>query len=310
MIYSYAIDPSVFVSIDRYKRVMDACGVPKGRMLLGLPDCDSWKSQVRSTAEKAIKKPVQRKAILEHIAKKAKKALLSPPEVVTFKSNASFAYNSLCVFADRLHAVVTERNPGEKDCPSEKVILWDEFDDDHRLWHVDTQVDVPAQAQAMAEHVSSLLKLSPFLALIDPYFRPEEPRWMKPVREFLSHVPELTQLEIHTCNPKDCSKEHIERAYRQHLLPILAESPTVRVCVWAQEKALHDRFLLNSRGGYKFGRGLDEKPGEKVSIDLLEETAWSIRIREYHVFDKQEQEDDPHLAFAFESRGGRAVSAR
>jgi hypothetical protein len=310
MIYSYAIDPSVFVNLDRCKTIRASCGISKGRVIIGLPNRDEWLTRVKDTIDASMRKEIKRKkkagkkrpvaykSRLEPvIALRSNKVLVPPQMEVDYQPASSFAYNALMFLSDELRAVVAEREPMEDDCPTDKLILWDKLDEDHELWHVDTQVDVPAEVRYMAKHVSPLLRLSSYLALIDPYFWPGESRWTDPLCAFLSNVPQLTELEIHTCNHKDCSSQYIKDTYRQHLLPVVAESATLRVCVWKQEKEMHDRFLINHRGGYKFGRGLDEKPSVKVSIDLLEETAWQNRKKEYHLFDKQEQEADPHLEF-------------
>ena len=93
-------------------------------------------------------------------------------------------------------------------------------------------------------------------------------------------VHDESRVEIHTRDmDKKWSFAEFEKRCRKHLeRKITGKIVSVRVCRWRRrDDTAHDfhaRYVLTDRGGYKLDKGLDEEPGVKQLVSLLDDSVW------------------------------------
>ena len=130
------------------------------------------------------------------------------------------------------------------------------------LWRVPREKPVPRIAASMATYLKPMLRCATRILFIDPHFRPLEPRYRNPLKQFLEIICDGSRdvtLEYHTGDT--ISQDLLQKHCQQYLPRIIPSGFTLTVCRWKERNTgeeLHDRYILTDIGGVKIPRGLDE----------------------------------------------------
>lgn len=288
MLYAYAIEPDVLVTWDKCRNTLNLMGFQHGRAIAGYPSRKRWKALVRAACGRSGTPERDRKRIFRKLELSSAKFIASAsqyddslqPEAERWIRNAVGQQAAVRAF----QAIVATRNPdGHPD-----VILEEDVDESHEKLAVPRESDVLREPRALAEHLSTLIRNSSELLLIDPHFDPSKDRWRPIVRACielagrgLRNNPNVT---IHT-QGRDTPSLHDFRALcRRHIPAMMSGRVTsVHVCRWrGRGTGSHDhhaRYVLTDRGGYSLDKGLDHEPGVLQPVRLLDEHTWK-RVRE------------------------------
>ena len=138
-------------------------------------------------------------------------------------------------------------------------------------------------AAEMRQRVERLLAHSEELVLVDHFFDPREPRFVRPFEAFVGVRPNWKRLEIHTALPDPFWRESQQASY-DRLQDAVPSGTALKVCFWPglpQGEQLHPRFVLTERGGVQFDYGLDEgrSQADTPLVTLLEHEVF-LSLRE------------------------------
>lgn len=153
------------------------------------------------------------------------------------------------------------------------------------LWNAPRD-PVQRTAASMATRLAPMLRCATRILFVDPHFRPSEPRWRNPLREFLNIICDGSRevaLEYHTGDT--VSWGLLQSQCQQYLPRLIPHGFTLTVRRWKNRQngeRLHNRYILTDIGGVQFGVGLDEgDPNSTDDISLLGYESWQKRLRDY-----------------------------
>lgn len=272
MLHEFAVDPKVLSTWKDFRYFIDFFGVPHGRLISRFPE--RWKAMVLEACDANPDcLPVQRNTIEDRLRRrefdgKLLCILRSYDTAHAWLHNAERAHRT-----QPFHAIISTDNPnGNGD-----VLIADGLDMTNAKLNVPRQVLIPSRAADLARALAPQLRNSEHVLLIDPHFKPEQPRW-RPTLEELDRAAtngnrRLQRLEYHLGenSPAGSFKKDCERE-----LPRLFHRG-IEVCFvrWRQRgggQALHARFILTERGGVDIDPGLDQRgQGAMTKVTLLDE---------------------------------------
>ena len=300
MLYTYAIEPDVLVTWDKCRNTLNLMGLQHGRAIAGYPSRKGWKALVRTACRESETPERDRKRIFRKLDQANAKLLLCDhrydealqPKAERWIRNAVAQQKALGAF----HAILATRNPeGHPD-----IVLEEDIDESHERLEVGREVPVLREPEALASHVSTLVRNSSELLLIDPHFDPSKDRWRPVVKaciELAGHCEhDKPNVTIHTLRRDgDPVNDKDFRTLCALRLPemLSGKVDSVRVCRWLRRRAggedFHARYVLTDRGGYGLDKGLDQERGVAQVVRLLGEQEWTRVRRVYseaeHFFD-------------------------
>ena len=159
----------------------------------------------------------------------------------------------------------------------------------NELWKSDREQIVSRNADAVADAVAPLLRMSREIFFIDPHFGPERARYRHAVQKFLERAlnserrTPVTRIEIHTNATSDIN--FFSSECRRRLCPIIPNGVRIRLVRWTERpngEKLHNRFILTDIGGISFRTGLDAgAEGQTDEISLLTPDVYRVRFEQY-----------------------------
>jgi hypothetical protein len=183
------------------------------------------------------------------------------------------------------HAILARTNPHLRDF----VLEGDSVDETHPLWNVGIIRVISRTAREMAACVALLLRVSKEIMFIDPHFRPQDLRYRRTFKAFLSAVLEKRygmlpiRIEIHTGD--SLGSDYFRTECQQRLPSLIPEGIQVHIVRWREKdggEKLHNRYILTDIGGISFGVGLDDgAAGETDEVTLLEDKTYRFRWAQY-----------------------------
>lgn len=155
-------------------------------------------------------------------------------------------------------------------------------------WKVETSAAIPRNAEKIAEVFSKLLKYSPSLYLIDPFFDPTKPKFCRPFQAICRAAfnEKLTQPKNVSYHLKSQRDVNVFQSDCVRELPFLIPKGIhVTFYLWSERlggQSFHDRFICFKYGTANFGHGLDDNPNseDRVNVTLLDEEAHKLRFKE------------------------------
>ena len=146
-------------------------------------------------------------------------------------------------------------------------------------WAVPNSLEVVRTAQEMANAIAPMLRMAQRIWFIDPYFRADQPRFLRPLRAFLEHTrfEQNPEIQIHTklktdknSNTDDWSD--IRSQGLEHLPKIVPRGHSMTLRCWTERddgQKLHNRYVLTDVGSVMFGNGLDDGGTHTSATDTL-----------------------------------------
>ena len=270
MLYAYAIEPEVLVTWDKCRNTLNLMGFQHGRAIAGYPSRKKWKALVRAACRESETPDHDRKRIFRKLDLANAKLVRSDygyddalrPEAGRWIRNAVAQQTALRAF----HAILSTRNPeGHPD-----VVLEEDIDESHERLAVPRGIRVLREPEALAAHVSTLLRNSSELLLIDPYFDPSEDRWRPVVKACMELAGrgqhDKPNVTIHTLrrDGDPVNDEDFRARCERHLPAMLAgKVVSVRVRRWVRRRNgsenFHARYVLTGQGRLRSGQGA--RPG-------------------------------------------------
>ena len=183
MIYEFALDPHILTRWETYDRLVNDCGVEKGRLIADFPN--RWKAMVmEEVLTNPETSPLDSQRILFHLQHRV------APKLVATNRNYVLSDSDWLGQAVRAHdggqpfrAIVSDSNP----TAHPKVIVAAALDRDaDPLWKVPKSGSIPRRPYDLAALARPLFKISREVRFVDPHFKPEEPRYQDSLAAFLS----------------------------------------------------------------------------------------------------------------------------
>jgi hypothetical protein len=271
MIHEFAVEPEVMATWQHFNVLWDDFGVSRGRLLVECPK--SWRKHVYELVDRLTPKPVRANAIKAKLGD----TVLRRSKVVGADART---WDGECWREAALRqqqgerpfrAVVLREAPtGRPDC-----LTAGEFERDAEPWKVERQSRCPRLAAQMRQRVERLLAHSEELVVVDRFFDPCKPEFVRPFEAFVGVRSFWKRLEIHTALPDPFRPDPQEANYRRGLNMAVPEGTTLVVYLWPglpRGERLHPRFILTERGGVQFDYGLDEgqSQADTTLVTLLE----------------------------------------
>lgn len=149
-----------------------------------------------------------------------------------------------------------------------EALTENDIDIEHDRWAVPTGRTINRTAEASAEAVGSMLRLSRRIILVDYMLGLENRRYRQTVRMFLAAAgisrPNANLDTVEIVSASNAAADFFLKTCRQQLPRLIPPGVKVRVWKIAQLEGgdrPHNRFILTNLGGVQFGYGLDEGRG-------------------------------------------------
>lgn len=228
------------------------------------------------------------------------------------------AYNDQCTWLKnaedentrrRFHAILARDNPRN----NPQVMREDDVleMEPPPLWRVPREIPVLRTAASMTKHLEPMLRCATRILFVDPHFRPSEPRWQNPLREFLNIICDGSRqvtLEYHTGDT--ISSNLLQRDCQQHLPSLIPRDFTLTVFRWKNRdigeedigEELHNRYILTDIGGVDIPNGLDERDRGTIDISRLSFETWQQRLEDYGYYHNPASSEPKSPSFDLEGR--------
>ena len=288
MIKEFAVDPEAVSIWERFRYVTEKFGVDQGRVISRFPK--SWASEVEKVMDDTSF--LSRKRLIEALNELRKgrgNVLVSfrrqydrghPWHVNAIREHESRPFFALVVkegLQESNTVIAIEAAEGKDFAASREVVA-------------------RRTASKLAAAVGPLIQISREIIFVDPYFRPDELRWRKPLKAFLAEAIAGGRV------PKRCEfhlmkYEHLLEDFGQFksecekkLPEFIPRGLCLKLVRWHQiddqgpepGEHLHPRYILTDVGGVRVDSGLDEGEGkETTDISLLTEELWKRRRDEF-----------------------------
>ena len=274
MLKEYAVNPTVMgQSWLQFRYLLDSFGFERGRLMSKIPQ--NWETQVIQAAEEASIGDRDLARIIEKLqAAKLQKALLK--QTVVYDDKKSWIDNALAHRPKNpLQAILNDDNVSGQ----EYVITTDDIDEDHPLWTITRDWEVPRSARELADGMKPLILAAKKIWIIDPYFNftPGTGHFVETLTEILKDIAEAAnppiQFQIHyKTHPTRRTMEAMKEIVARRLAGIIPSGMRLELFEWDtgnNSDAFHDRHLLGDCGGLTIGHGFDAAGSHQKALFQL-----------------------------------------
>jgi len=308
MISEFALEPELVATWHDRKKFLffeEKFGARTGRIVSAFPK--KWKRLVWKVFDEGSHGQDQnaRKrfdALLSSLSENMVKRACAFPEIKVWLERAEAEH------AERpFHAIVATQNPRNH----KQIIIADELiEKGDNLWQMTDNSPVRRTAAELVTAVAPVLRVCRQIIFIDPYFKPKESRFSKPMAGFLEKIwnnrygAAEPQVELHTSvdryfrgyergaerNPEEERRvcDNLKREIQSRLPQIIPRGKKMRVFIWKQREQgekLHNRYILTEACGVLFGIGLDKAEDletlETDDLQILTPSHLTFRWKEY-----------------------------
>jgi hypothetical protein len=285
--HEYALEPAVLSNWANVRYFLDAFAPWKGRFIAAFPK--DWKKRVYD----GLRCPdIEKKTIEDRLAKLDKR-FFADRKGVPFDPSKSWADNALAENQrEPFRAVIVAGSVAR----GGNVLNASTLDETDPLWRVEQGRFVARDPAALRDAICLLLRLSTRIALIDPYFRPQQRDKTSAFVALSNSVAPGSKLEIHARLGvgNDPTHDWFKEQCELHLPRFLDVGQATTIHTWGQRpggQRLHNRYLLTNIGGVKFGDSVEKgQQGENDHISILDESSradlWSQFIEPAGAFDR------------------------
>ena len=279
MVYEFAIDPAVLTTWGAFRELVGGCSVSQGRLLSLFPKQRWCRMVVHACETCESRTELDFSRVVERVNDKLYMAQHSWPNARGRNYDLNKEWLTNAVEQHTLvpfNAIVSVANP-EKDSA---VLVYDKMSDTDRRWYVKRQKKVRRHAADIATCLGPLLEIAEHVKFVDPHFRPDAPRYVRPLREMLRLLAPGAVAEYHSEVLPGYADSYFERRCQSFAKDFL-HLGGLAFYRWTTEKELHERFLLTDKGGVSIDPGLSEDANtlQKASVKLLED---DVFIDQWH----------------------------
>ena len=284
MIHEYAVNPDALSSFNEIWQALEQFGVAHGRVVVQCPK--TWWKTVKENLESAedVLRPAEYKSLEERCfrLKEAKKIIRR--KNLKYDGEKPFVEALAMEHADRPFRAVLQLERATKG----PIPVLSRFDlhEGNPLWKVRRSQAVPKTADALADAVVPLLRISTDFLFVDPFFasKPQDYQSLvKMLQTATAQNTSLQRIEIHTGTKG--TAVFIQDKARAAIVPRLPPRIEITVFQWKEREGgerLHDRFVLTDRGGLSSSYGWDSgEPGQSTEVSLLDDDSYLFRWGQY-----------------------------
>jgi len=163
---------------------------------------------------------------------------------------------------------------------SRDVLLAGDLDENVERFHATGQRHIKRTSDDLVACIRPLLRCARTVKLIDPYFKPSEGRYDRPLNKLLRELNPGTIVEVHRAD--DGLPGNLQHWFRG-IPQMLPKGIGLRVFLH-DEKVMHNRFILTDLGGASFGTGLDDNEDNRTGStneDLVTLLSAAVRTAEW-----------------------------
>jgi hypothetical protein len=274
----FAIEPQSVCSWDRFRILIDACGISSGRLVSRFPK--NWCKHVYEACKDGNCREVELKRIEEKLASMRATMLRPQRSYEHQKDWFENAYNSHKEHA--FHCIVANTLPG----PLPKCLSVADVHADNTTWRVQRDMIVERNATDLVTAAQVLLELSREVILVDPHYGPETRRY-----ETCAHFFEaackgkaLRSFSVHLKSKS--TSDFFVNEIRSKVLGkwSIPEDIPVFFIRWneiASNADMHPRYVLTELGGIRYEHGLDARAGTNCDVSLIDNDVFEARRKEY-----------------------------
>ena len=287
--HEFAVDPSVFATLDGFKMWSPHFGMEQGRLIADFPS--EWKRRVFEAIPKG-ESPMKRKSLVEKLkGLDARRKLVQLDR--TYDPEKKWKENAIDEHSRHpFHAVIVRQNP----TADPRLLVADDIDpEEDSVFAVTSGKKVPRRADAMAEEIALLLHKASEVWFVDPYFLPWEERFLRPLYAFLEKAARgaaVKSVQYHFFQKKENDTlDCMRRACKDKILGYIPKGMTVELVVWERKHKSekgddpHPRYVLTDVGGVRFDWGLDEdgnpEKGNAGDVQILPKNLYVESLAEY-----------------------------
>lgn len=207
---------------------------------------------------------------------------------VSYDGNLTWLDNAEREHARRLfHAILARANPNASDAVISSRDL--ELNDNLR-WNLRRAATPIRTASDLSACLSSMLRASSKIVLVDPHFGPENPRHRRPLEALLRVAMSgrsctLPIVEIYTNDDREPG--FFARECTARLARIVPRGLHVRLMQIRERlggETLHQRYVLTELGGVRIDPGLDDDDGDggqTYDLNLMDRAQYDLRWAQY-----------------------------
>lgn len=264
----FAVGPKAFQTAAELRMLLAKFGPYEGRYVAEYPNV--WKKLVHEYVD--VFPDFEKKRIREILVSDARSKLLSIGSVWEPKAGWSENVSKMQRESPRFAAVIgncDETGP----FPTLSEFDWSGCPDSHGQ-------RVEATADNYAQAARTLLRISPRVVIVDPYFRPQMPKYARTIEAFVNVASSGTPKKLARID-LICRADELKKGGQD--LCSLAESARNRFAglrqrgieVWlypmddeGSPNKMHERFLLSELGAIDFGNGFDDRSQDGQYVHL------------------------------------------
>lgn len=271
----FAIDPSLISTWERMRFVAACTGFDRGRLIAEFPK--QWAVRVRQAASGETE--INAARITQRLEEMWERKVLSRRDGTEWDTKLSWLANAKAEDA-RCQQYGFDGIVSESRDDHHKVVEFDALDDSP-IWSCPTAIECARKAKPIADCARKLLALSSEIVFVEPHFRPEEKRYVRPLEQCLKAAIEnrrasapLRRLEVHLDGRKWQGAQEFKRKLTDtnRLTRIIPKSQRIVFKLLLDgSKQMHDRFILTELGAMNFGHGI-EVGTSTVNVSLVDRT--------------------------------------
>jgi hypothetical protein len=290
LLHEFAIEPEALSNWQDFRFFIDQCGVHHGRLISRFPK--KW-------ASKVIEAYKEQSGVIDGKLKEVEIKLANLKREF-LKNNREYNPNEKWIEnAKREHsrqsfrAVITAKPPSITS-PSEFIFV-DDAHAGNSFWSVPRAIPLNRRARDMAKCVSPLFQISRRVSLVDPYFNPEQPRFINPLKAFVKEIhcvnPQISKLEYHLCHNNRLSIKDFKSNCERNRQGELLNNFEFHFFIW-EERHFHARYVLTDVGGISFENGL-QTSAKKTDVHLLDPQVYRKAWDEFQIANYQNELEKP-----------------
>lgn len=274
MFFEYAIAPDVIANAQDARFFLESCRPWKGRFLASYPK--TWPDMVLARASDGERKAVEVRLLA------AKNAGTFVRRRAVYNESETWLWNAETEHVrSAFRAIIATEDRG-----LEHVLQASVVDDAQERWRVESGHFVDRDPRKLVEVLRLLLRVSSHVAIIDPYFRADQPHKTAPLVALATALRSATvAFEVHWSDEAESmpSYGHCMRHAERVLPEILPDGVKIALKCWRGRTGaprIHNRFLVTDIAGVKFGDSLEEgAAGHQDHLSILDEpsrvTLWN-----------------------------------
>jgi hypothetical protein len=274
----YALDPATITNWENIRFISSLFGWSKGRIMSAMPTIRKWQRMVWNGVSTC--KPVEKKRIEQMLL--CMTAQVVRRQQAEYNGNVPWLENAISEHENKAFAAIIS---GESKLDHVDVLPFEDLDDNHTLMSRHPGV-VRREAEEITNHLQLLLRTSSHIILVDPYFNPNESRFIEVMRHMLNMIADSTYkratpilVELHTSINEGRKKGNWDYWLNEKrngsqavLSQITPKDLCLTVIIWKEfddGEKLHNRYVLTELGGVCFGTGLDQQENGTGQTDDL-----------------------------------------